>query len=309
MPLTADAPAKSRPSCSAIIATLDRLDSLRWVLDCLERQTCPPVEVIISAAGDTAPLEQELRSRHGRLNTRLMISGVKSAAIQRNQAAAEAGGEVLAFLDDDITFDPDTFAKVLDHFMPGNLTPVGAVSPRIANTPGNTPGRLTRWYYAVQAGYAHADFGGRLFGAGINCFPVFSANGPPRVECDWLPSTCLFIRSDVFHRHRFPRFLGYSFAEDVHLTARVAKEAPLYFLSEPSILHHSLTSEFKSNRQLLTAGKLHNMAVVAREAMGLGGWPLWWRWQLHRLFMTVVLLVRRPAHWSDDIRGVWQAQT
>jgi hypothetical protein len=128
------------------------------------------------------------------------------------------------------------------------------------------------------------------------------------MQVEWLPSTCLFMQAELFHRHRFPQFAGYSYAEDVHLTARVARDAPLYFLREPSVLHHSLPSEFKVDRAALTAGKLHNMAVVAREVMGLDGWALWWRWQLHRLFLSAVLLIRRPGQWLDELRGVWQAR-
>lgn len=291
-----------------IIATLDRLDSLRVVLACLEQQTRPPVEIVISAAGDFSSLTADLASRPTILPFRAIYSPVKSAALQRNQAAEQAAGNVLAFLDDDIEFGPDLFARVLAHFDHSSESELGAVSPRIANTGRETPGHLTRWYYALQAGYFDADYGGRLFGPSINCFPVFSPDSPELVRSDWLPSTCLFIRTPLFRRHLFPQFTGYSFAEDVHLTARAAREAPAFFLQEPSILHHSLSSEFKSNRAALTAGKLHNMAVVAREAMGRGGWPLWWRWQLHRLFLSSVLLIRRPDQWVDELRGVWQAR-
>ena len=294
--------------CSAIVATLDRHASLRVVLDCLERQTRPPLEIIVSAAGDTASLAADIAARSGRVPVRLMPSPVKSAAVQRNEAAAAARGDVLAFLDDDIEFGPDLFARVLGHFDSRAEKELGALSPRFANTGRETPGRLTRWYYALQAGYADPDYGGRLFGPGINCFPVFSAAGPDLVPCEWLPSTCLFMRTALFRRHRFPAFTGYSFAEDVHLTARAVREAPLFFLREPSILHHSLPSEFKSDRVALVAGKLHNMAVVAREAMELRGWSLWWRWQLHRLFLCAVLLARRPSQWAEDLRGVWKAR-
>jgi glycosyltransferase involved in cell wall biosynthesis len=293
--------------CTAIIATLDRPDNLRLVLDCLERQSRPPLEIIISAAGDLSSLAQ-LAGRPANPPVRLMFSTVKSAALQRNQAAAQAAGDVLAFLDDDIEFGCDLFARVLDHFDRRAESELGALSPRIANAGRETPGRLTRWYYGLQAGYADADYGGRLFGPSINCFPVFYPSGPEMLRADWLPSTCLFMRSALFRRHLFPQFSGYSFAEDVHLTARAAREAPAFFLREPSIVHHSLASEFKADRVALTAGKLHNMAVVAREAMGLGGWSLWWRWQLHRLFLSAVLLIRRPARWADELRGVWQAQ-
>ena len=294
-------------TCSVIIATLDRADSLRVVLRCLARQTRLPREVLLAVAGGETPLTP------GEVSTcpfpvRIIPCPEKSSARQRNLAAETATGDVLAFLDDDIEFGDDLFARVLAHFDRRPEPQLGAVSPRLANTDRSAPGRLTRWYYALQAGYAHADYGGRLFGPGINCFPLYPAVGPELVPVEWLPATCLFIRAGLFQRHRFPQFTGYSFAEDVHLTARVAREAPLFFLREPAIQHHSLPSEFKADRAVLTAGKLHNMATIAREVQWLHGWPLWWRWQLHRVFLTTVLLLRRPAGWAAELHGVWLAR-
>src|SRR5262245_21933976 len=94
---------------SVVIATLDRPDSLARVLNCLAQQTRPALEILIAAAGDLPRLDP-------RLPARLIPSPDKSAARQRNLAAAQARGEVLAFLDDDIEFGPDLFAALLAHF-------------------------------------------------------------------------------------------------------------------------------------------------------------------------------------------------
>lgn len=307
MAVAAALPIAAPVRCSVVIATLDRADSLRVVLCCLARQSRAPMEVVIVVAGDGEPAENEGNSSLP-FSLKIIHCPEKSAALQRNLGAAAASGEVLAFLDDDIEFGDDLFARVLEHFDRLPEAGLGALSPRISNTDRKVPGRLTRWYYSVQAGYRDPDFGGRLFGPGINCFPLYFNGGPLLVPVEWLPSTCLFVRARLFNRHRFPPFTGYSFAEDVHLTARIAREAPLFFLREPAITHHSLQSEFKSDRATLTSGKLHNMAIVAREVMGLSGWALWWRWQLHRLFLSAVLLIRRPLQWADELRGIWQAR-
>lgn len=293
--------------CSVIIATLDRAESLRVVLRCLARQTRLPKEVVIAVAGEKHPIDDAVILSCP-FPVRILSCAEKSSALQRNQAATVASGDVLAFLDDDIEFDDDLLARVLAHFDRLSVEQLGAVSPHIANSDRPTPGLLTRWYYSLQAGYSDPDFGGRLFGSGINCFPIHRSDGPDLLRVDWLPSTCLFMRAALFHRHRFPQFAGYSFAEDVHLTARVAREAPLYFLRAPTVLHHSLPSEFKNDRAALTAGKLHNMAVVAREVQALHGWSLWWRWHLHRLFLSAILLLRRPPGWTGELNGIWRAQ-
>ncbi|MBA4137492.1 MAG: hypothetical protein C0518_09275 [Opitutus sp.] len=293
------------PRCSVVIATLDRIESLRVVLRDLGAQTTVPCELIIAAAGATGPVSELVRDAALPFAARVIACAEKSSALQRNRAAAEAAGEVIAFLDDDIEFGPDLLARTLVHFAD---PAVGGVAPRIAHSDRPAPGRLTRLYYRMQAGYGDADYGARLFGVGLNCLPVFTKDSPARIRADWLPSTCLFLRTELFRRHQFPAFTGYSFAEDVHLTARVARESELYFLREPTLLHHSLTSEFKRDVAALTAGKLHNMAIIARDVQGLRGFALWWRWQLHRVFLTAVHTLRRPAGWREELRGVWRAR-
>jgi glycosyltransferase involved in cell wall biosynthesis len=290
---------------SIIIATLDRPAPLALVLRCLAAQTCPPLELIVAAAGDAAATERVVAAAHLPFPWRVLACAEKSSARQRNAAAALARGDIVAFLDDDIEFGPELLAETLPHFA---ASTTGAVSPRIANSDRPAPGRFTRAYYRLQAGYAHPDFGAKLFGCGINCFPVFAPAQTTPIRADWLPSTCLFVRADLFRAERFPDFTGYSFAEDVHLTARLARRSHLYFLATPELLHHSAPSEFKANLAALTAGKLHNMAVVARDVQGLTGWALAWRWQAHRLFLTLSLLARRPARWPDELRGVWRAR-
>lgn len=291
--------------CSVVIATLDRVASLQVVLTCLARQTRLPLEVIISAAGDPEPIKASVRAFPGVYPVIVLAAQEKSSARQRNQAAAIAKGQVIAFLDDDIEFSEDLFARILPHFDAGGP---GAISARIAGNSRPEPGRLTRWYYRLQSGYDDPDYGGRLFGAGINCEPIFHADSPELLESEWLPSTCLFVDARLFHVTKFPAFTGYSFAEDVHLTARIARSAPVYFATQCTILHHSLPSEFKANRAALNSGNLHNMGIVAREVLNLYGWPLWWRWQLHRLFLAAVIMGQHLPQWRQALLGVWRAK-
>jgi len=294
------------PDCTVVVATLDRLDSLRVVLQCLARQTYAPLEIIIAASGDISAVEKMVQDFHPDLPIRVLGCSQKSSASQRNTAAALARGGILAFLDDDIEFEPDLFSRILAYFI--RHPKAGAIAARNDREKRRRPGRMTRTYYRFQAGYDHPDFGGRLFGPGINCYPVFPADSPELLSSEWLPSTCLFVKNEIFRLTLFPAFHGYSFAEDVHLTARIAKLAPLYFATDCFIIHHSLPSEFKVDLASLTSGKLHNMGVIAREVQGLDELTCWWRWQIHRMFMTIVTLCARPPQWYTILRGVWSAR-
>jgi len=292
--------------CSVIIATLDRAASLQVVVGCLRRQTRPPDEVIVSVSGDVADVTSALQGLTLPFPLQILPSAVKSSAQQRNAGAALATGEVLAFMDDDIEFAPDLLANVLSYFDKLSPARLGGLSARLAGEDRPAPGRLTRLYYAIQSGYIHADYGGRLFGFGLNCYPVFPVGAPELLASEWLPSTCLFLRADLFRTQLFPSFSGYSYAEDVHLTARIGRTAPLFFTTKCLVVHHSLPSEFKRDPADLIAGKLHNMRVVARDVLGRRGWALWWRGLLHRVFMSVVTL-RSATEKSAQLRGIWRA--
>jgi len=287
-----------------VIATLDRLSSLRVVLECLGRQTCPPMEIIIAAAGGASDVQQLANEFPAGPSIRVIAFGIRSSAQQRNAAAALARGEVIAFLDDDIEFGDELFAQMLAYFASRDSAP-GAIAARISADDRRRPGWFTRTYYRLQAGFPHPDFGGRLFGPGINCTPVYPAGAPELYPSDWLPATCLMVQTDLFRKEQFPSFEGYSFAEDVHLTARIARRAPLFFTSLCPIVHHSLPSEFKKDRAALTAGKLHNMGIIARDILGFSRTRLTVSMTLHRLFLTLAVLRSRPPQWRKELSGIW----
>lgn len=272
----------------------------------LSQQTLPPSQVILSAAGDCHHALSSLIREFEGLALTVLESRDKSAAKQRNAAAEHASGDILAFIDDDIEFPPDLLESVMVLFDRASDSEIGAVSPRVRNVSHKRPGLFVRSYYWLQSGYLHKDYGAKVFGPCINCYPVYgddTACSPIRAE--WLPATCLFVRTGLFKRYRFPEFNGYSYGEDIHLTVRIAREAPLFFLPEPSIYHHSLQNEFKLDKATLTADKLKNMRLIAREVLGLSRWQLFWKWHLHRLFLTAAFILKRQNGWQAELRGLW----
>lgn len=295
-------------SCSVIIATLDRPSSLKGVLRDLSRQTLLPSQVILSAAGESRHALPLLVREFPNLALTVIESDDKSAAKQRNAAAELATGDIIAFIDDDIEFSPDLFERVMALFDRASGSEIGAVSPRVRNVVHKRPGLLVRSYYWLQSGYLHHDYGAKVFGPCINCYPVYDdhASCSP-ILAEWLPATCLFVRSSLFKRHRFPEFTGYSYGEDIHLTVRIGREAPLFFLPEPSIYHHSLQNEFKIDKSTLTFNNLKNMYAIAREVLGLSRWQLFWKWHLHRLFLTGVFMLKRHNGWQADVKGLWMS--
>jgi GT2 family glycosyltransferase len=323
-------------SYSVVIATCDREEMLARVLEDWAAQTVRPEKVVVVRAGggrrqdsgdrsqepEAGRTEPEIAPRQmGRrgdqtgdrsqeaadLSLVQLTANERSAAKQRNMGATEVESEWIVFSDDDVRFGPDLAERTLG-FLQEHKQAV-AVFPRMKNAGHPAPSRLLRKYYRLQAGFDDETYGGRLFGAGISCYPCWEKQPAP-VETNWLPSTMLWMRTDLFRRHKFPDFEGYSFGEDAHLTHRVWIEAALgggkmYFLGEPEFEHHSIHSGVKAARFHLGRMAVRNQKRIAREAMGKTGGEVFWKSILHRVFMTVALAKGRRRGWMGEMAGIW----
>ncbi len=295
---------------SIIIATFERPDDLALTLDGIGRQERKPAEIIVvdSSADEKSRAVCELRAQA--LPVRWVHSKARSAARQRNEGAAlsSPGSAVLGFMDDDITLAPDACALVLGVFDGDADAGVGGIAVRIDEIQRPSPSRLTRFYYRIQAGFSDATYGARLFGPAINCLPCYTEPaeaGGALIRADWLNSGCVFYRREPFLRERFPEFDGYSFMEDVHCSARIAKTHRLYFHTRARCSHREGTNTLKRDHVGLARQRIRNQRIVAREVLGMRGPALAWKFFLHRLFVTLNILRLREPGWTQALRGTW----
>jgi GT2 family glycosyltransferase len=167
------------------------------------------------------------------------------------------------------------------------------------------PSPALQRYYRWQAGYVDETYGARLFGAAINCFPCYGRQFDLLISADWLNLGCVMFRSDAFGSELFPEFEGYSFGEDVHLSARIAKKHPLYFHTTARYDHFPSMSPAKRNHFRNAKMSARHRRLIAREVQGLGRWELFWKDALHRLFVTAFLVRTRPQGGPAQIVGNW----
>ncbi len=289
------------PAYSIVIATYERPGALRDALASVERQTHLPKRIVIVDA--SKGYESEKAAGAFDLPIIYRRAEQPSAAVQRNQGFRDVQTPLVAFIDDDVVLASDVFAKLCSVFTEHPDT--GGVSARMNGAEHPAPSRLLRSYYRVQAGFDDETYGGRLFGAAINCFPCYSVQHEVLIPADWLNLGCVLFRSDAFGAELFPRFEGYSFGEDVHLSARIGQQLRLYFHSTARYDHFpSMTS---AKRQFFRHARMsaRNRRLIARDVQRLGWAELWWKDALHRLFVTVFLLRTRPEGWLQLIAGNW----
>lgn len=285
---------------SVVIATFERPDDLRAALGSLQAQTHGPAAVIVvdsSRDERTAAVVAEFPA------VRFERAHAPSAARQRNQGAEHVTTPLIAFIDDDAILPPATAAKLCTPFAEPST---GGVAARLEGPSRPVPRGLLRWYYRLQAGYEHPTYGAQLFGPAINCYPSYTEPAEGElIPAQWLSSTCVFYRTALFQREKFPSFEGYSSMEDVHLSARVGKTHRLFFHAGAPFEHRDATSSWKRNHAALARSRLRNQRTVAREVLGFTGPGFVWKQLLHRLFVTLYLLRRRgPGTWGE-LRGTW----
>ena len=243
------------PSYSVVIATCDREEELARVLEDWAAQTVKPEKVVVVEARGTrqeARGDREARGERREVGLSLveLTADEPSAAKQRNLGAREVATEWTVFCDDDVRFGPELAEKTLQFL--GEHPEAVAAFPRMRGSGHPAPGNWLRKYYRFQAGFDDETYGAKLFGAGLSCYPCWEKQSAP-VEANWLPSTMLWLKTDLFKQQEFPDFEGYSFGEDAHLTHRVWRDVQpsggrLYFLSKPEFEHLSVQSGVKASR-------------------------------------------------------------
>jgi glycosyltransferase involved in cell wall biosynthesis len=290
------------PAYTVIIPTYGRSALLQGTLASFAAQTFPATRVVVvdAAAGSAAaeicraatalPLEYRRASR-------------PSAALQRNEGAADALTPLVAFCDDDMTFGPRTMAALLTPFTTSSPA-WGGIAARIEGFSHPVPSRALRAYYRWQAGYDHPNYGARLFGPAINCWPCYTPADGELIPADWLNSALVAYRTDVFRAEQFPAFEGYSYMEDVHLSARIARRHPLAFHHSACAEHHGVSTSAAVPRADLVEMQWRNRARIAREILGVPARRLRQQLRAHRAFVGLFLLRQRPPGWRTELAAL-----
>lgn len=290
---------------SIVIATFERPAEMRVTLESIAAQTRLPQRiVIVDSSKDDAT-----RAVADTFATRLPLHYERairpSSAVQRNQGAERVETPLITFLDDDVFVHPGTFATIVSAFENDAAGRIGGIAARIDGLQHTRPRGLLWWYYRLQAGYRDRTYGAKLFGAGINCLPTYDEGDPELIRSGWLNSTCVFFRTELFRREKFPEFDGYSFMEDVHLSARIGRTHELYFHRTASFEHRDAPSTFKKNALQLARMRMRHRRIVARDIIGVCEPALTFKMLLHRLFSSACLLRNRHPAWKQELIGIW----
>jgi GT2 family glycosyltransferase len=198
----------SRLKISVIIPTRNRATDLARTLACLAAQTRPPDELILVDQS----LSDEARERSGEYAWRRLIHirdpGIKGLPAARNVGFAASTGDVVCFLDDDVTLDARYLAEVERGF---ELFPEWAGLTGRVTEEGHRP---------LWRGFKAALFRHRFLRDRRHLLATLKAPRGMRL----LPGCAFCLRREVLERYLFDEELeGYALGEDVDFFLRAGR--------------------------------------------------------------------------------------
>lgn len=269
---------------SVIICTRDRTDNLHGCLVALQRQKIVPREVIVV---DNAPSDDSTMHLAAQFGVRYVCEDRPGLDFARNRGLQEAGGQIVAYIDDDARADANWLAALVQSFGEHSVDAVtGLVAPAELAT---TDQCLFEWVYG---GMGHG-FQRRLFRRDfLDSWQLLWASG------------CGVGANMAFRRQVLIDLGGFDPALDVGGPARGGGDVEMYhrllvkgysLLYEPAVLvwHYHRRTRGALRRQLSDNGCsfgvylltcIANRSVSAGRVVAFGLIDWLWSWVLWRLW-------------------------
>jgi GT2 family glycosyltransferase len=270
---------------SIVVATKDRPDDLRRLLESLRQQTVKPAEIVIVDAS-REPVESVVTA-FPELRSRYLRHWPPSAAAQRNAGtrACDPSATLIGFADDDTTFEPDSFAAMLRFWESAGEDVLGA-SFNILDY--RLPGwqSLKRSRISARLGLYSA----RLGGVAPSGWQSITGQVSQTQFVEWLPSTAAVWRRDALERHTFDEYFDtYSYMEDVDLSYSIGQTGRLAIVAEAGYSHFPSAGGRISPRQFGRLEVRNRLYFVKKHGLSL---PRCFLGIGIRLTMTLVTALR-----------------
>jgi glycosyltransferase involved in cell wall biosynthesis len=226
---------------SVIICTFGRAAVLRDLLDSLNVQTYRNFEtLIVDGNGETSPARSTLHTFLQRPEVTLqvdLIASAKGLTRQRNVGLDRAKGELICFLDDDVTLPDDFLFRVANIFERAELQDVGGIT---GYDDKNYPAPVTlRWRLRRALGVIPdlPPGGVDRLGRGIPLGFLQPFRGYKEVGL--LPGFCMVFRRSAIGNLRFDELIPTYAGEDRDFSMQVGWRRRLLICGDLHLQHHA----------------------------------------------------------------------
>jgi len=218
---------------SVVIPTMRREEILDATLESLRHCDPAPYEVIVIDAdqeGSSHPVvttfDQQVSPAVRYLRT------VPSLTRQRNYGIDDASGDVVVFLDDDVTIQSDIFARLAEVY--GDASIVGATGRVIEPDSGRVGDRASPLRRLLLGSGREGTF--TRYG-----YPRYLRNLDEPRDVEFMQGCFMSARYDAAARVRFDEHLGgYALAEDEDFSYRLSRLGRIRYVPEIHVEHRKL---------------------------------------------------------------------
>lgn len=223
---------------SLIVATKDRPSDLRKMLESLRCQTVRPDEILIVDA--SLQTVEPLLADFSELTMRYIRHWPPSAAAQRNAGirACNDTATLIGFADDDITFEPQAFEDMIAFW--GDAAPdLLGTAFNLRNYPARRKGVLKYSSLTERLGL----YSPRPGSVSLSGWQTILGQLPETQFVDWIPSTAVLFRREVFNHYAFDEFFDdYSYLEDLDFSFTLSRVGRLAVVAGAGFSHFPSTS-------------------------------------------------------------------
>lgn len=218
---------------SLIVATKDRPDDLRKLLDSLRCQTVVPGEIVVVDASRESV--EPVLAEFPELTILYLRHRLPSAAAQRNAGirGCDPASTLIGFADDDTTFEPQAFENMLKFWDNAEPDILGAAF-NIRNYPDRGKSILKHSVLAERLGL-YSPKAGSVSQSG---WQTVAGEIAETQFVDWLPSGAVLFRREVFSQHVFDEFFdSYSYLEDLDFSYSIGRIGRLAVVADAGFFH------------------------------------------------------------------------
>lgn len=219
---------------SILIPTLNRPQLLKNLLASVEQQTRAPHEVILVDQSDDLETKNffdhwnpvrflQLKKRYIHLNEKSLVKA-------RNTGIHAATSDLVCFMDDDATFNPE-FAQVIVEIFEKDT------ENRYAGGTGHIVG-FTKKRRLLQTLFLMPHEGnGYFLASGVQTYPHWKKEF---CETEFVSGGCTFWRRSIIAEYRFDKRLNaYGHGEDVDISYRISRKFKNFYQPKAKIFLHS----------------------------------------------------------------------
>lgn len=227
-------------SHTVVICTRDRVDEVLEFLDNLSKTTSfEVVRVIIvenSLSQENTQILRKLIDYETKLSNVTVIQSSPGLAQARNESLPLLAGDIVHFMDDDITL-PMNYFEYIDEIFTKYPT-IAGLAPHIESAINNSDFEIRMIVEKILGFIFRAD--GKLSKSGR---ARWIRKSRKHYDVEWLPGCCMAYRINAIVNNKFETGLengplgGYALGEDLDFSHQISKRAKLMGLGEISIEH------------------------------------------------------------------------